>query len=65
MQVRLKEILEQKEKSVYWLAVQCEVTYKSMFNLVNNRTMAVKYSIIENICKALDVTPNDIFDFKN
>ena len=65
MQVRLKEILEHKEKSVYWLANECEVTYKTMFNLVNNRTISVKFFIIENICKALDVKPNDIFDFKN
>jgi putative transcriptional regulator len=65
MQIKLKEILKQKEKSIYWLSAECGVTYKTMFNLVNNRTMAVRFFIIERICNALNVKPNDIFDFKS
>ena len=58
MKVRIKKILEEKGRSIYWLAIQCNVTYKSMFNLVNNKTSSV-------ICNVLEVTPNDIFDFEN
>jgi putative transcriptional regulator len=64
MFLNLKNILEQKEKSIYWLAIQCEVTYKTMFNLVNNKTTSVKFFILERICNALEVTPNEIFVFK-
>jgi putative transcriptional regulator len=64
VQLRIKEVLEQKEKSIYWLAIQCEVTYKTMFNLVNNKTTSVKFFIIERICEVLEVTPNNIFDFE-
>lgn len=64
MYLRIKEILEQKERSIYWLAIQCGVTYKTMFNLVNNKTFSAKFFIIERICEVLEVTPNDIFDLE-
>jgi putative transcriptional regulator len=63
--LRIKEILEQKERSFYWLAIQCEITYKTMFNLVNNKTTSVKFFIIERICNVLEVTPNEIFGYEN
>lgn len=65
MHIKLKEILEKKEKSIYWLAKQCGVTYKTMFLLVNNKTNGIKFFIIERICDALNITPNDIFDLEN
>ncbi len=64
MHLKLKEVLEKKERSIYWLAIKCGVTYKTMFNLVNNKTSGVKFFIIERICDELNVTPNDIFDFE-
>jgi putative transcriptional regulator len=65
VKVRIKKILEEKGRSIYWLAIQCNVTYKSMFNLVNNKTSSVKFMLLERICNVLEVTPNDIFDFEN
>ncbi len=60
MKVRIKKILEEKGRSIYWLAIQCNVTYKSMFNLVNNKTSSVKFMLLERICNVLEVTPNDV-----
>jgi putative transcriptional regulator len=60
---RILKILERKNKSIYWLAVQCNVTYKSMFNLVKNKTTSIKFEILNRICEALDITPNEVFDF--
>jgi hypothetical protein len=33
-------------------------------NLLNNRTVNIKISHIETLCRALNCTPNDLFELK-
>ena len=32
--------------------------------MVNNKTTAVKFANLEKICKALNFTPNDLFELE-
>ena len=66
VKLNVKELLEQKKKSKYWLFNQLNnvgnISYTNFNNLVENRTNSIRYSNIEKLCNILDCEPNDLFE---
>lgn len=62
MKLKLKELLESKEKSVYWLKHETNISHATIYKMVNNETKMISFENLEKICKALGCTPNDIFE---
>lgn len=60
MQIIIKEQLEKQNISRYELAKRIGVTYPTITNLYNGKTTSIKLEILENLCKELNCTPNDI-----
>ncbi len=58
-------ILEQQDKTIYWLAKECNMKYESVHRLANNKTESIRFENMANICKALNCTPNDLFNICN
>ena len=56
----LKELVERKGVTIYWLMKQTSISKKSIYDLSNMKTKAVHLETIDKICLALDCTPNDI-----
>lgn len=67
VRLNVKNLLEQKKKTKYWLFNQLNnlgnISYTNFNNLVENRTISIKYSNIEKLCKVLNCKPNDLFEF--
>lgn len=61
MKINIKNLLESKGKSVYWLSQNTGVTYNHMLKICSHKTEGIRYDVIEKICQALECTPNDIF----
>lgn len=55
------ELLEQHEKTKYWLYKQLGMSYQNFSRMVNNQTKSIRYEIIEALCQIFDCTPNDLF----
>lgn len=64
MKVVLKELLEKKYMHVRQLAMKADLNYKNLTLFCNNKTKQVQLENIEKICKALECTPNDIFEIE-
>jgi putative transcriptional regulator len=64
IKLRIKEILEQKGRSKYWLYKQMGMSYQNFNKLINNETSSIKYTNLETICDILECTPGDLFDYK-
>ena len=62
MKLMLKELLESKGKSVYWLKHETNISHATIYKIVNNETTMISFENLEKICKALNCTPNDIFE---
>lgn len=60
MKIIIDELLKQQNKTRYWLTKEVGVTYPNIMKLCNNETESIKFDILENICIALNCTPNDI-----
>ena len=61
MKNNIDQILESQNKTRYWLAKEVNTTYPTIMRICNNESESIKLSIIENICKALNCTLNDLF----
>ncbi len=62
MKLKLKELLEQQNKSVYWLKHETNISHATIYKMVNNETTMISFDNIEKICMALNCTPNDVFE---
>lgn len=65
MKIKLQEILDSKNISVYSLSKQIGVTQNNLGKLIKGETTSIKYDILEKLCNTLNVTPNDIFETEN
>ena len=62
MKLKLKELLDSKDKSVYWLKHETNISHATIYKMVNNETKMISFENLEKICNALNYTPNDIFE---
>lgn len=60
MKINIKNKLNEKNMSRYELAKRIGVTYPTIDNIYKGNSTSIKFDILENICKELDCTPNDI-----
>lgn len=61
MKIRLQEILEAQDKTIYSLSKEIGVAQNNLSKIIKGETTSIKYDILENLCIALKITPNDIF----
>ena len=62
MKLILKEYLQNKNISVYWLEKQTGISHKTLYDMVNRNTKSITYCNLGKVCKVLNCTPNDIFE---
>jgi putative transcriptional regulator len=60
VKTRIEEVLEERGRSLYWLAKESGVTYAALWNLKERRTDGITFTLLDLICKALDCQPGDI-----
>ncbi|MGM0496039.1 MAG: helix-turn-helix domain-containing protein [Bacillota bacterium] len=60
--IQLKKLLNDKDKSIYWLAENTNLTYPAIHRIANNKTAGIKLETLEMIMEALEIDDfNKIF----
>ena len=62
IRLRVLELLEQQDKTKYWLYKQLGMSYQNFSRMVNNETKSIRYENIETMCLLLNCTPNELFE---
>ena len=57
---RLEELLGKRERTLYWLAKESGVGYKTLHKLARGRADSIKFDILDKICTLLECTPGDV-----
>lgn len=60
MRINIDNMLNSRNKTRYWLAKEIGFSYQSLMKLCNGQMISIKFEVLEEICKLLDCTPNDI-----
>lgn len=67
--LNVKQILEKKKKSKYWLFNELNniksMSYTNFNSLVEQKTKSIKYDNIENLCKVLKCDVADLISIKS
>lgn len=64
MVLNLKELLENREKSVYWLKQETGISHGTIYKMVNNQTKMISLDNIEKLCDTLKCTPSELITRK-
>lgn len=62
IRLRVLEILEQQNRSKYWLYKRMEMSYQNFNRMVNNETSSIHFSNLEKLSTLLDCSIGDLFE---
>jgi putative transcriptional regulator len=65
IKVRLKELLEARQKTRYWLAQHTRLFPITISNLYNEKTQGVDFATLSEICRELECQPGDLLIYVN
>lgn len=63
IRLRVKDLLEENNKTKYWLYKQMGMSYQNFSKMINNETKSIRYENIETLCLIFNCTPNELFEF--
>ena len=63
IRVNLDVVMAQRKMGLTELAKEVDITMANLSILKNNKANAIRFSTLENICKALQCQPGDILEF--
>ena len=58
--VRISELLEDRGRSLYWLAKQTGIRYSTVHDLSRGEWKAIKRIVIDALCEALECEPGEL-----
>ena len=61
VKVNIEELLKKKGKSKYWLCNQMNITSRNLNKIILGLTKSISFKYVEEFCKYLDCTPNELF----
>lgn len=62
--VRIKELLEERGRTKYWLNKQTDIDYKNLSKLMEDATSSIHFEAMEKLCVVLKCSPNELFEIK-
>lgn len=54
--LKIKEFLEEKDQSIYWLSKETGLTYPGLLRIVKNETGSIHFETLEKIMQAFNVS---------
>ena len=63
IEVRVKELLQERSRTFYWLAKQTGISHTTLWRLKKGKAYGVTLDTLDKICQALDCQPGDILRF--
>ena len=65
IRLRVIEILEERNKTKYWLYKQMGMSYSAFDKMIKNETKMIKFANIEALCNILECQPSELFELSD
>lgn len=65
IEVRIDELLKEKERSFYWLSKQTRISHTTLWRLKKGKALGINFITLEKICQALGCQPGDVLKFSD
>ena len=63
--VRLKELLDQRGKTFYWLAKNSGVAHRTLWRLKTGNAEAITFDVLEKVCRTLQCEIGELLVLSN
>jgi len=60
VRLRLKELLQERGKTSYWLAKETGVRYATIWQMINGKVARLNMEALDRICTALECQPGTL-----
>lgn len=60
IKLKLNEMLERREKTLYRLTKDTGLQHASLWNLANGKAKSISFETLDKICRALECLPGDL-----
>ena len=64
VEIKVKELLEKKGHTKYWLYKRMGMSYQNISKIWNGETAGMRYDIMEKLCMHLECTPAELFEIR-
>ncbi len=65
IRLRVLALLDERNKSRYWLYKQFGMSCQNFNKMINNETKSIQYENIDAMCHIFGITPNELFEFND
>jgi putative transcriptional regulator len=63
--IRLEELLEERGRTLYWLAKETGLSHTSLFRLRHNQASQIRLEVIDRLCAALKCAPDELIEISD
>ena len=64
VQLRIKELLNEQKKTKYWFIKHMEGSYRSLSNMMDNKTTSIRFDTIDKLCDIFNCEVGEIIEGK-
>ena len=64
IRIKLQSLLDKEERSLHWVSSKTNISYATLHKFCNNKTNAVSYSVLDNLCKLFNCNIEDIMEYE-
>ncbi len=65
VQLRIKELLNEQKKTKYWFIKHMEGSYRSLSNMMDNKTTSIRFDTIDKLCDIFNCEVGEIIERTN
>ena len=60
IEVRVDELLEEQQRSFYWLSKETGISHTTLWRLKKGKALGINFDTLEKICRGLNCQPGDV-----
>jgi len=60
VRLRLSEVLEERGRTIYWLAKQVDIDFTALYRMRNGQAKGIKFDLLGRMCQALECDISDL-----
>ena len=64
VQLRIKELLNEQKKTKYWFIKHMEGSYRSLSNMMDNKTTSIRFVTIDKLCNIFNCEVGELIERK-
>ena len=63
IKIRLSDVLEEREQTLYWLWKQTGIRYATIWQMGKGKVVRLNMDVLDRVCEVLECQPGDLLEY--